>query len=104
MMIIEKETPYTTETINLTPLTTRLSPVVTELPAAALGFGLILIGAVMGAAMFGGAMFLSGWEASVVYRTIQPYIDARGTYAILWVTIAVPIYCVWKTNTKSLVC
>jgi hypothetical protein len=93
-MISENKTPYTTETIRLTP---RASVV----PSAVLGLGLVLVGAVMGAGMFGGAMFLAGWEASALYRTIQPYIDARGTYAILWVTIAVPILAIWHTNGKQ---
>jgi hypothetical protein len=95
-MIVENETPYTAKTIRLTPR----APVVSS---AVLGLGLILIGAAMGAGMFGGAMFLAGWEASALYRTIQPYIDARGTYAILWITIAVPILAIWHTNRNSLV-
>lgn len=92
-MIVENETPYTAETIRLTPRSS-------VIPSAALGLCLVLVGAVMGAGMFGGAMFLAGWEASAFYRTIQPYIDARGTYAILWFTIAVPILAIWHTNGK----
>jgi hypothetical protein len=95
-MIVENETPYTAETIRLTPR----APVVSS---AALGLSLILIGAAMGAGMFGGAMFLVGWKAAVFYRTLQPYIDARGTYALLWVTIAVPILAIWHTNKNPLV-
>ncbi len=92
-MIKENEQPCTTET-------TQLTPARIELGSAALGLGLMLSGAVIGASTFGSAMFLAGYTASTLYRTVQPYIDARGSYAVFAICFAIPLLLVWRGNHK----
>jgi len=90
-MIKENTQPYI-------GITQRLTVPQDRLQSAALGMGLLLTGAGLGAGMFGASMFTLGYTASTLYRTVQPYIDARGSYAILWVTVVVPILIIWQRN------
>ncbi len=97
--IVENENPAIAETIRLTPITERISPTVHHSDVL-LGLGLVLCGAVLGAALFGASMFSAGWVASTVYRTIQPYIEARGSYAVFAICFAIPVLAVWRGNHK----
>ena len=90
-MIIENETPCTGATIRLRPQVRK--DVLT-------GLGLVLIGAALGVGMFGWSMFTIGWEASTLYRTLQPYITERGSYALLTICFATPVVLIWRGNHK----
>lgn len=96
-MIIENKHPYTGITQPLIAPTERLSTSqIDQRSRTILALGLILFG--WGSS--GVVMFSAGWGASVVYRTIQPYIATRGSYAIFAICFAVPMLLIWRGNHK----
>ena len=97
-MQTENETPYTTETTRLTPITERIAPVVRHTTDALLGMGLVVSGALIGIGMVTGVNLLGLLTASTLFRTLQIYWAFRGWIVLGFICIGFAAYSVWYSN------